>query len=187
MLLLVPMTIKTIHRMDTQVKKDKETKTKVTPRSLTGNSIDVKGGPNEWANHLGIVYHSYSNCKLTIVEGLAYSVGSGQQCQTYKDWKDRFDVVLKNCRILVEVNTTDEDTVERIFKEYEIYDAVKVPVGYDNGLSNYKYQYHIFIRNPKSMNLSQDRYARPVEIDKEEILKRLFKTTALSSTPSKKK
>lgn len=100
--------------------------------------------------------HESSNCKFSFVESInglwaaSYKKDEKEKIQTFKNF-------LKQGRIVVSVNTTDNAIKEFILKNFEVYGYNKVPVGYNNG-----FQHHILIKNNDS-GYANKMYLRPVE------------------------
>lgn len=99
----------------------------------------------------GCVYivPSLSNCKLSSLESINALIYHGDE----KTNINKMNLVLKECRCLVYINTIDHRIKEFLESNYEIYEILEIPVGYGIGI-----QYHIFIRNTLSSMVS---YARP--------------------------
>lgn len=84
--------------------------------------------------------HDSTNCKLCYIHGS----GSLVSCKTDDVRKQVLNEMLNlpSIKGMVILNTTQKSVFDFINKNYEVYYAHEVPVGYNAG-----YQYHICIRN----------------------------------------
>lgn len=114
--------------------------------------------------------HSRSNCKFSQIDFISHILGSGTDAQK----KERMLEVLKDARILVLVNTSIEAQKNWLEANFEIYESVKIPIGYGGG-----YQYHIFIRNPHGVqnpNMRPTEFKKDKEVPKGTVTKEKVKT-----------
>ena len=84
------------------------------------------------------LFTSSSNCKLSTIEGIGNILAYGTNAQK----KYKLDQILTKCRIVTYINTNLSPVKDFIENNYELYESIKIPVGYSGG-----YQYHLFIRN----------------------------------------
>lgn len=86
-------------------------------------------------------YNDMNNCKLSILSGIETYFGGGQ---SIKEYKENFDHILKQCNIIISLNTRVKKLKDWILNNYQIYFCEEVPIGYDSN----PIQYHIIIKNP---------------------------------------
>ncbi len=126
--------------------------------------------------------HSASNCKLTLWEYSQYILG-------YPINEERaiakIKIALKESRILVYINTT-HPTLKKILKEnFEIYQSVSIPIGYNHG-----YQYHIFLRNSIGLpnpNMRPSEYKKEVTLDRDGVFNKQALKVALATALKKRR
>lgn len=102
------------------------------------------------------VVHESSNCKFSFVENIG-GLWEASRSRNEKEKIQMFKDFLKQGRIVVSVNTTNDAIKEFILNNFEVYGYNKVPVGYYNG-----FQHHILIKNNDS-GYANKVYLRPVE------------------------
>lgn len=110
----------------------------VTQAGSTENTIsfsNIKG--YQYRIHLGVGTDP-TNCKLSYIHG----IGNLAVIKDNKEKKEIIEHLLKKCKGYVIINTTNKEVSDFIFKNFESYYYIKVPVGYNSG-----YQYNIAIRN----------------------------------------
>ncbi len=134
-----------------------------------------------WSSYYGLVIlHSASNCKLTSIDYIRELFsGSATEEQRIAGFKE----VLKDCRMLVYINTNNDIIADFLTKNFEIYGHNKVPVGYGGG-----YQHHIFIRNTYSKHGTA--YLRDVEKPTQAVAtpnKEMIKQVITSTLKSKRR
>lgn len=90
------------------------------------------------------ITNSQSNCKLTVWDYVSEFCPNGEDI---KDIIDNFNEALKISRCLVHVHTSQERIRDIFENNFDVYESIKIPCGYNNG-----YQYHVFLRNPFNDN-----------------------------------